>query len=194
MTTATPAMARSVARTPYQQLQVSTKDPRAMELYGQVAQSLRPHLGGAVQELGQLAAGGTPEQWQQLEAPALRQYQQLVGGIGARYSGLGMGAQKSSAFQNELSGTAADLAERLQGQRLGLQQNALNQLLSLYQSLIGTDTFDTMFLPKKKPFWQEFLGGMAPGIGQGLGTAGSLWGMGKLGLLSGMGSSLLGGR
>jgi hypothetical protein len=108
---------------------------------------------------------------------------------------MGSGARQSSGFQNTMTGAATDLAERLQGQRLGLQQNALSQLLSLYQNLIGTDTFDTMFLPKQKPFWQEFLGGMAPGIGQGLGTAGSLWGMGKLGLLGGgMGSSLLGGR
>lgn len=198
MTTATPAVARSVARTPYQQLQVSTKDPRAMELYGQISQALSPHLGGAVQGLGQLAAGGTPEQWQQLEAPALRQYQQLVGGIGARYSGLGMGAQKSSAFQNELSGSAADLAERLQGQRMGLQQNALNQLLSLYQSLIGADTFENAFLPKKKPFWQELIGSLAPGVGAAGSQFGGMAGLMSLfpqafGINKGMGSTLLGG-
>jgi hypothetical protein len=181
MSMATPASSRNVSRTPYQQIQVPTKDPRAMELYQQVAQALGPHLGNAVQGIGQLAGGGTPEQWQQLEAPALRQYQQLVGGIGARYSGLGSGgAQKSSAFQNELSGSAADLAERLQGQRMGLQQNALQQLLGLYQNLIGTDTFENVFLPKQKPWWQEFASAIAPGIGMAGGNFSSMAGLMKL--------------
>lgn len=192
MTMATPTSYRSMSRTPYEQLQVPTKDPRQMELYQQVASALGPHLRGSVEGMGQMAAGGTPEQWAQLEAPAMRQYQQAIGGIGARYSGLGMGTQKSSAFQNELTGSAADLAERLQGNRMSLQQNAQRQLLELYKHLMSTDTFENLFMEKER---RNPWGGLFSGATSGA-TAGSAfgpWGLAAGALLGGT-AGYFGGR
>jgi hypothetical protein len=164
----------SIKGTGYKQLQIPRLSPEQQQLFSQVFSSLSPNLGGAVSGLGQLAAGGTQEQWDQLEAPALRQFNQLQGQLASRFSGMGTGARRSSGFQNASSGAATDLAERLQSQRLGLQQNALQQLLGLYSGLMGTQTHEYGFLPKERPFWQQLLGGAAPGIGQALGTGGSL--------------------
>ena len=163
-----PMSTQKVKGTGYEALYMPTKDPRQMELYNQVSQALGPFLGKSISGLGQLA-GGDQAAFQGLEAPAMRQYQQLLGDIGARYSGMGMGAQRSSAFQNQLTGAAGDLAERLQSQRLSLQQNAIQQLLGLYGNLIGTDLYDTQLIPRKQGFLREFGVGMAPGIGQALG-------------------------
>ena len=123
--------------------------------------------GGFQQGLGQLSnlAGGDQEAFGQLEAPALRQFGELQGQLASRFSGMGSGARKSSGFQNASSSAAADLAERLQGQRLGIQQNALSQLLGLSESLLNRPTFQSGFAEKKKPFWQEVLGGIGGGAG-----------------------------
>lgn len=156
----------SLKGTGYNQLTMPKLNPQQQQLFNQVSSALGPHLGNAVSGIGQMASGGTPEQWAQLEAPALRQFGQLQGNIASRFSGMGSGARHSSGFQNTIGGAATDLAERLQGQRLGLQQNALSQLLGLYQSMIGTDTFENALLPKQKPWWQELLGSLAPGLAQ----------------------------
>lgn len=178
---ATPTIS-SLKGTGYKQIQLPRLSPEQQALFSQVTGAIQPGLGGGIGHLSQMAAGGSPEYWQQLEAPAMRQFNELQGQIASRFSGAGTGARHSSGFQNALGGASADLAERLQSQRLGLQQNAISQLLGLYGNLMGTETFDTAFLPKKKPFWQELLGGLSGGIGQGLGTAGSFAGLAGLGI------------
>lgn len=170
----------NVRGTPYQQIQMPTKDPKAMELYQQIAQALGPHLKNTVGNIGQMAAGGTEEQWNQLEAPAMRQFNQFQGNMASRFSGAGMGSRHSSGFQNTMTGASTDLAERLQGNRMNLQQNAQSQLLGLYQNLMGTDTFDTQFLQKQKPWWQELLSSLGPAAGQAAGSFSSTAGLMKL--------------
>ena len=86
-------------------------------------------LGEGLQNLQQLLSG-TPEAAAAFERPALRQFQEeIVPGIAERFTGLG--AQRSSAFGQQLAGAGQRLAESLQAQRGGLQQQALSQLLSL---------------------------------------------------------------
>ena len=82
---------------------------------------------------------------------------------------MGSGARRSSGFQNTVTNAGTDLAERLQGKRMGLQQNAIEQLLGIGGKLLGTNLSDNYLIPKKKPFWQELLGSAAGGIGQGIG-------------------------
>jgi hypothetical protein len=179
---ATPSV-RNVRGTGYNAIQTSRLNPQQQQLFSQIFGSISPHLGGAVGNIGSLAAGGTPEMWAQLEAPALRQFEELLGSAATRFGGpqYGTGATKSSGFKNYLTGAAGDLAQQLQSQRLGLQNQAINQLLGLYGNLMGQETFDTGFLPRKKPWWQELIANLSPAIGQGLGAAGSLYGLGKLG-------------
>jgi hypothetical protein len=161
----TPTVSK-IKGTGYSQLQTPTMSPQQQQLFSQLFQGGQAGLTGGLNHLNQQAAGGNEEYWQQQEAPALRQFNELQGGLASRFSGMGSGARRSSGFQNTINSSTTDLAERLQGQRHGLQQNAIKQLMDLYGSLMGTNTFDTAFLEnkqKKRPFWQELLGSAAGG-------------------------------
>jgi len=179
-----PTGVSSVKGTGYKQISMPTKSNDQMELFRTLLGGAQGGLGGGgLSQLSNLASGGDEAMWSQLEAPAMRQFGQLQGDIASRFSGMGSGARRSSGFQNSMNSAAVDLSERLQSQRMGLQQSAIQQLLGLSQSLLGTDLQENMFMPKKKPFWQELLGGMSPGIGQGVGTVGGMWLGKKAGLL-----------
>src|SRR5438445_13483210 len=52
-------------------------------------------------------AGGDQSTFGEMEAPALQQFSGLMGGLASRYSGAGMGARRSSGFQNESSSAAS---------------------------------------------------------------------------------------
>lgn len=168
----------SLKGTGYNQVQIPKLSREQQQLFSQVFGAAQGGIGSAVGQLGQMAGGGNEESWKQLEAPALRQFGQLQGNIASRFSGMGSGARRSSGFQNATNEAGVDLAERLQSQRMGFQQSAIQQLLGLYGNLMGTQTSDTAFLPRKKPFWQELLGAASGGAGQALGSAGSLAFMG----------------
>lgn len=173
----TPATS-SLRGTGYKQIALPRLSPQQQQLFSDVFGPLHSGIGGAVGQISQLAGGGTPEQWAQLEAPALRQFGQLQGALGARFSGMGTGAQRSSAFQQAGNSAAQELAEQLQSQRLGLQQNAIQQLLGLYGNLMGTQTFENAILQKQIPPWKQALIGLAGGLGQ-LGQSGGQLGIAK---------------
>ena len=128
-------------------------------------------------------AGGDQSQFEKLEAPALRQFGELQGGIASRFSGGqipggggggagALSARRSSGFQNTMGNAAVDLSERLQGQRLNFQQQALQQLQGLYSELTQ-DPYEAMLAKKEKPWLQEFITALAPGVGKGIGSFGS---------------------
>lgn len=156
--------------TGYKQISTPRLSPQQQKLFSMLFKGSRPGIQAGVDQLSQMAQGGSPEYWQQLEAPALRQFGALQGNIASRFSQ--EGGRRSSGFQNTLRGEGTDLAERLQSQRLQLQQDAITQLLGIGSDLLGTDLYDTQFAPKKKSFWQELLGSSSGGIGSGLGAFG----------------------
>ena len=108
----------------------------------------------------------------------MRQFnEQIVPGIAERFSGLGSGAQSSSAFQQALGGAGADLSERLGALRGGLQGQAANQALgyaqqpvSNLQNFLGMQT--QAFAPKQPSFGQQLGTGLIGGLGTGLGMGG----------------------
>src|SRR5579859_3942087 len=159
--------------TGYKNVSLPTMSPEQMNLFSQIFNSGSPGIKSSVQGLSQQAEGGE-DYFKQLEAPAMRQFEELQGNIASRFSGAGMGARKGSGFNNAQSGAAADLAERLQGQRMGLQQSARDQLLSLFQSLMGTQTSENLLVPKQKPWWQELGTSLAGTAGQLGGTLGGV--------------------
>lgn len=167
---ATPSIAK-VPGTGYNQITLGA-DPRTIKLWEQLMGGISPGLQGGLGRTSQLASGGSEEMWNQLEAPALRQFGQLQGNIASRFSGMGSGARRSSGFQNALGGASTDLAERLQSQRISLQQQAIRDLMGMSQTLLGTPLSDTALIPREKPWWQEFL----TGIGGAAGQAGGLFG------------------
>lgn len=170
--------------TGYKEITSPTQNTNQSQLTSMLHSLLGGQGGGFSQGLGQLGklAGGDQEAFGQMEAPAMRQFGALQGNLASRFSGMGgSGARKSSGFQNTMSGAAGDFAERLQGQRLGIQQNALQQLLGLSEGLLNRPTFQSGFVQKQKPFWQQLLT-------SGAGGAGSLAsGAGNLGLAKWMG-------
>ena len=134
---------------------------------------------------------GSPEATAAFEAPFMRQFnEQIIPQLAERFSGMGAGAQSSSAFQQALGQSGADLSERLAslkgnlglqgaGQALGYAQQPISNLQGLSQLGLGTST--KAFVPKQKPFWQSMLTSLAGGAGQAASSLGTMYGMKKLG-------------
>lgn len=178
----TPAI-RGLGGTGYKALQMPNKSNEQMDIFKQLGAGSSGDISSLLQQLRGLAGGGDEETWGKLEAPALRQFGQLQGQIASRFSAGGggpgaMSSRRGSGFNNAQGGAAADLAERLQGNRLGLQQGAQDRLMQLYQSLLGENLFETSLVPKKKPWWQTGLEGLSGVAGTVGGTAGGI-GLGK---------------
>lgn len=115
--------------------------PEQMKLFSSLVGGVQGGAGKGLDLYSKLA-GGDEGAFEQLEAPAYSSFQKSLGQIGSRFSGLG--AMGSSAFQNATSGAAADLSERLQGQRMGIQQSAIDKLLGLSTSLLGQQPYENI--------------------------------------------------
>lgn len=153
--------------------------PEQMQLFSSLFGQVGPGS-----QLSRLASGDV-SQFGQLEAPAMRQFGEMMGQLGSRFSGMGMGGRRSSGFNLATSSAAQQLAESLQSQRLGLQRQAIGDLMSMSQQLLGQRPYETTYLEKPMSFGQSFLSGLAPGIGAGIGGA-------MFGGPAGMAGSLLG--
>ena len=166
----------------------STLNPQQQQMFSQLAQSLGQR-GGAISQqptfqsgesyLQKILGGDTGA----FEAPYMRDFhEKIIPGLAERFSSLGAGAQRSSAFQQALGSAGADLEERLAALRGGLQMQALPQALgyaqapaSQFQDLLGMNT--QAFAPKQLKPWQPLLmsltqtGGQIGGNLLGLGAA-----------------------
>jgi hypothetical protein len=163
----------------YHQRQVSTLDPQQQELFSLLFGGLKGGLGGGLEHLSKLASGDQ-SYFGQLEAPALRQFGALQGNLASRFSGMGTGARRSSGFGNATSSAGQQLSESLQSQRMGLQQNAISQLLGLSGSLLGRQNFENVMVPKQQSGLQQLLASLGGGVGQGAGQGIGMAGMSKL--------------
>lgn len=133
---------------------------------------------------------GSPEATSQFEAPYMRQFnEQTIPALAERFSSLGSGAQRSSAFQQALGQAGAGLSENLASLRGGMQMQGLGQALgyaqqpisnfgNFSQQALGTST--KAFAPRQNSFIQQLLMGLASGGGQALGQMGGSAGMSKL--------------
>lgn len=134
----------------------------------QLFSQLMGGMGGAQNQLmGYLSnlLSGSPEAMKPFEAPAMRQFsEQIVPGLAERFSGMGAGAQSSSAFGQALGSAGAGLAENLQAMRSGLQQQAISPLMSMMGMGLQTPTFNWQQIPGSE-------GALSPLL-QGLGFAG----------------------
>lgn len=166
----------------YQNAQVPNFSPEQMQLFQSLLGGLQPGLGKGLEHLGGLASGDQ-SQFEQLEAPAMRQFSELQGNLASRFSGAGMGARRSSGFGLASNANAQGLAEQLQSQRLGLQNNAISQLMGLSQNLLGQRPYENLYMPKKKSMWQELLLGLSGGLGQAGGSLAGMYGANKFGLM-----------
>ncbi len=132
--------------------------PEQMELFQQLFSNLSP--GSYLSRL----AGGEQGMFDEMEAPALRQFNEIQGGIASRFSGMGMGARRSSGFQNTMSQASSNFAQDLQSKRQGLQQQAIKDLMGLGNDLLGQKPYSLAEKPQSG--WSKFaeaFGGALPG-------------------------------
>ena len=149
----------------YRHGQLSQYVPEQMQLFQQLFSHVSPES-----YLSRLA-GGDQSFFGEREAPALRQFSDLQGNLASRFSGMGMGARRSSGFQNASTAAASNFAQELAARRSDLQRQAILDLLGLGDTLLGERPYETFLgeKKKKKSFLQSLLGGAAPAIGGGLG-------------------------
>jgi len=118
--------------------------PEQMELFQSLFQHLSPDS-----YLSRLA-GGDQDLFNEMEAPALRNFNNTIAGIGNRYSSMGLGAQKSSGFQNEQSTAASNFQQDLASRRQALQQNAIKELMGLSGDLLGQRPVNRFLVQKDR--------------------------------------------
>lgn len=132
--------------------------PEQMQLLQQGLQNVGPDS-----YLSKLAGGGDEEMWNQLEAPALKQFSGLQGQTASRFSQGGTGSRRSSGFQNTMGQQGADFASQLQSNRMNLTRQAQQDLHNMSQQLLSNRPYDTQLAEKgegKKNFWQKAAGGV----------------------------------
>lgn len=126
-------------------------------------------------------AGGDEEIFNQIEAPALRQFSGLQGNIASRFSGMGSGAQRSSGFKNTLNQASSDFASDLQAQRMGLQRNAIQDLHQMSNDLLNQRPYENFLLKKEPGFLKQIGLGIANQGGRIAGNVGQYAAMGGYG-------------
>lgn len=109
-------------------------------------------------------AGGDQSMFDEMEAPAFRQFQGLQGQIASRFSGMGMGGRKSSGFQNTSNQAASDFAQDLQSKRLGLRNQAIKDLMSMSNELLGQRPYEKFLTQKPQSAWADIAGKFAGAI------------------------------
>lgn len=151
----------------YKMGQIQNYTPQQMELANQQFQNLQ---NSPMQGL----ARGDQGAFDQLEAPALRQFGQLQGQNASRFSGMGMGGRHGSGFNIEQTSGAQEFAEKLQAQRLGLQRQAQQDLWKMSNDLLDQKPYNNFMkekAPKKPSFFQRAVGIAAPLAGAAIGGA-----------------------
>lgn len=151
--------------------------PEQMQLFEQMFSFLGPDS-----FLSQLASGDEG-MFEQLEAPAFRQFSEMQGNLGSRFSGMGTGGQKSSGFQNTMNTAASNLAQDLQSQRMGLQNQAVKDLMGFSNQLMSQQPYSLIKKEHKPGFFEQLMkygapivGGMVGGpAGAGIGAAAGNW-------------------
>jgi hypothetical protein len=145
--------------------QLPTMNPQQQALL----QQLLGGLGGATQAgLGNLQGilSNEPGAFEAFEQPYKTQFEQkTIPGLAERFTGAG--AQRSSAFGQQLGAAGANLSENLALLRGQLQQSAMGQLQNLMNTGLGAQSYQNVV----RPGTTGFFGSLMPGVGSGLGTA-----------------------
>lgn len=145
----------------YRQGQLQQFTPEQMGLFKQLFGMVGPES-----YLSKLA-GGDEDIFNQIEAPAKRDFSGLLGGLASRFSGMGMGARRSSGFQNTATQASSDFAQDLASKRQDLQRQAIMDLMGMSNQLLGQRPYEKfLFEKQQKPGGSGGWGGLA---GAGLG-------------------------
>lgn len=159
--------------------QIQQFDPQQMELYNQLYGNVGPDS-----DVARLAQGDE-DAFNQIERPAMRQFNELQGNIASRFSGSGsFGNRRSSGFQNTMSAASSNFAQDLASRRQDLMRQARQDLFSMSNELLGQRPYEK-FLTQKQQKEGTNWGGLAGGA---IGGAGGFFAGGPLGALQGASS------
>lgn len=167
-----------IGNTGYQSITTQKFTPEQMQLFQSMFGNVGPDS-----YLGKLAAGDEAT-FNQIEAPALKQFAGFQGNLASRFSGQGgVGARNSSGFQNANTSAAQNFAEQLQSQRTGLQMNATQQLHQMSQDLLNQRPYEQYVYEQeqKQPAWKKLVGGALPIAGAAAGGFFGGWPGAKIG-------------
>jgi hypothetical protein len=178
-------MAGEIIPKGYQKGRLSQFNPQQTKLF----QTLFG-LVGPDSQTGQLA-GGDEEAFQQMEAPAYRDFNSLQGNIASRFSGMGLGGRHSSGFQNTATAAGSNFAQDLQSRRSELQRQAIKDLMGMSSELLGQRPYEDFLVekPQKQSFWGDIFGKAASAVPS---AAMGFLGGGPAGALGAAGASFLG--
>jgi hypothetical protein len=112
-------------------------------------------------------AGGDESFFEQMEAPANRQFQGQLGQLASRFSGMGSGGRHGSGFQNTATAAASNFQQDLAANRQNLQRQAIMDLMGLSNQLLGQRPQDRFLA--QKPQRDQSSSGWGGLIGAGLG-------------------------
>lgn len=118
-------------------------------------------------------ANGDQSMFEEIEAPAMRQFQALQGDVSSRFSGMGMGARRGSGFQNEMNQQTSNFAQDLQSKRSEMRRNAISDLMGMSKDLMDRNPYEVSMQKKEPSWWQKALGGGSGIVG---GAAGAFFG------------------
>jgi hypothetical protein len=113
-------------------------------------------------------AGGDQSLFEEMEAPAMRQFQGTLGGIASKFSGQGMGSRRSSGFQHATTSAASNFAQELQANRQNLQRQAIMDLMGISSTLLDKRPYERSLQqkPEEKPSGKgSIVGGLLGGVG-----------------------------
>ena len=150
----------------YRKSIVQNYTPAQMDLHNQLYQNVGPDS-----YLSRLSRGDQAT-FDEMEAPALRQFNELQGGLASRFSGQGLGGRQSSGFRNASNAASQDFASQLQSNRQSLQRQALNDLMGYSDALLNQRPYDVGLAEKRQRppgFWQNFGNSFAKSSGESLG-------------------------
>lgn len=171
-----------ISGTGFRNLQTQSFTQPQMELFGRLFSNVSPE--SFLSKISQ----GDEGAFQQAEAPGWRALGEAQGMLGSRYSQMApgaMSAQGGSGFQNAQNSLSQNFAESLQSRRMGLQSQALRDLMGMSESLLGQRPYETDYLQereKKDSFLKQLVLGLAGGGAQGLGSFGGMGIAKKLGV------------
>ena len=132
----------------YKKFAVDKYDEPTMGLYNRMQEQV-----GADSWLQRLA-GGDQSMFEEMEAPAMRQFNQMIGENASRFSGMGMGARRGSGFQNSTNQATSDFAQDLQSKRMDYMRQSMKDLGEIFNMLTGNQAQETGLV--KKPEKQGF--------------------------------------
>lgn len=146
----------------YKAFQMQNFTPEQMKLFNQLFSNVGPD------SFLSKIAGGDEEAFNQMEAPAWRDFSGVQGNIASRFSGMGTGGRKSSGFQNTMTAAGSNFAQDLQSKRTDLKRQALLDLMGISNQLLNQKPYENFLVPKQKKEGFDWGGAIGAGIG-GLG-------------------------